>query len=121
MGFFGDKCKNSCSRYCFNNETCDHVSGVCPRGCMDGYIGARCDNCKTYRADAIMKFILLSISIMMIFHLVLKHLACRMGYYGRNCSMVCSLNCMTCRNTDGHCTCIAGWSGFNCNAGNLIT
>lgn len=51
----------------------------------------------------------------------LKHLACRAGYYGKSCSKICSLNCKTCRNTDGLCSCFAGWSGFYCNAGNFNT
>lgn len=43
--------------------------------------------------------------------------ACNEGYYGRNCSFVCSPNCNTCRNTDGMCTCKAGWEGHNCTSG----
>lgn len=43
---------------------------------------------------------------------------CKKGYYGKNCSLVCSPNCKTCRHTDGLCTCKAGWMGPNCTIGN---
>lgn len=46
--------------------------------------------------------------------------ACANGYYGKNCSSVCSPNCKTCRHTDGQCDCLAGWNGFYCNTGNTI-
>lgn len=46
-------------------------------------------------------------------------LACKKGYYGTNCSLECSPKCQpnTCKNTDGGCTCISGWSGNNCTSG----
>lgn len=46
--------------------------------------------------------------------------ACAKGYYGRHCSYVCSLNCKTCRHTDGMCSCEAGWMGLNCTTGTCI-
>lgn len=51
-------------------------------------------------------------------------LACEEGYFGTNCSRVCSPNCKPdiCRHTDGSCTsCTAGWTGYNCTTGNAIT
>lgn len=45
-------------------------------------------------------------------------LVCKKGYYGKNCSLVCSPNCKTCRHTDGLCSCKAGWMGPNCTTGN---
>lgn len=45
-GHFGLDCKDNCSGHCINNEPCDHVSGVCPSGCQDGYTEARCNNSK---------------------------------------------------------------------------
>ena len=45
-GHYGLDCKDNCSGHCINNEPCDHVSGVCPSGCQDGYTGARCNNSK---------------------------------------------------------------------------
>lgn len=39
------------------------------------------------------------------------------GYYGKNCSHVCPPNCKTCRNTDGLCTCMEGWMGYDCSHG----
>lgn len=40
--YFGMDCSESCSGHCINNETCDHVSGVCTNGCQDGYTGSLC-------------------------------------------------------------------------------
>lgn len=53
----------------------------------------------------------------------LKPLACKTGYFGRNCSRVCSPNCKadTCRHTDGSCTCAAGYTDFNCTTGKYNT
>lgn len=47
-GYFGMGCKDVCSSHFFNNEPCDHVSGMCPYGCRDGYEGTYCQNCKNY-------------------------------------------------------------------------
>lgn len=69
-GFFGENCKENCSRYCFNNESCDYISGVCKRGCIDGYIGTHCNKCKKIIAHEVVKFISLCIDILMIFHLL---------------------------------------------------
>lgn len=44
--------------------------------------------------------------------------ACKELQYGKNCSLVCSPNCKTCRHTDGFCTCKAGWTGTDCTTGN---
>lgn len=63
-----------------NKEPCDHVSGYCKSGCLDGFIGTHCNN------------------------------SCQEGYFGSNCSQVCSPSCKsdTCRHTDGWCnTCAA--------------
>lgn len=45
-GHFGVDCSKSCSGHCMNNEPCDHITGVCPRGCQDGYNGTFCNACK---------------------------------------------------------------------------
>lgn len=47
-GQFGMDCRKSCSGHCINNESCDHVSGVCPSGCHDGYTGIYCNNCNRF-------------------------------------------------------------------------
>lgn len=39
-------CRERCSGHCTNNESCDHVSGQCTRGCQDGYLGIYCNNCE---------------------------------------------------------------------------
>lgn len=45
-GHFGVACNERCSGHCINNGPCDHVSGVCPGGCQNGYLGAQCLNYK---------------------------------------------------------------------------
>lgn len=47
-------------------------------------------------------------------------LACKGGFYGKNCSYTCSSNCKTCQHTDGLCTCVAGWKGDRCTTGSFI-
>ncbi|XP_052694743.1 receptor-type tyrosine-protein phosphatase alpha-like [Crassostrea angulata] len=85
-GHFGLDCRELCSGYCTNNEPCNHVNGICQSGCQDGYMESHCNK------------------------------SCKTGYFGRNCSRVCSPNCKadTCRHTDGSCTCVAGYTDFNC-------
>lgn len=54
--------------------------------------------------------------------LLIQFLACNEGYFGTNCSRVCSPNCQygQCRHTNGSCTsCVEGWMGGNCTAGNF--
>lgn len=43
-GQFGLVCGERCSGHCINNESCNHVSGVCARGCQDGFLGTHCTN-----------------------------------------------------------------------------
>lgn len=35
-----------CSKQCINTESCDHISGACPSGCHDGFVGTNCNKCK---------------------------------------------------------------------------
>lgn len=49
-----------------------------------------------------------------------QFLACYKGFFGTNCSRVCSPNCKhgQCRHTNGSCTsCVEGWMGSNCTTG----
>ena len=43
-GTFGEKCLSDCFPNCKGN--CDHVSGICKHGCVDGWTGQMCDNGK---------------------------------------------------------------------------
>lgn len=45
-GHYGLNCRELCSGHCENNGPCDHVSGVCPGGCQDGYMDVYCNSCK---------------------------------------------------------------------------
>ena len=44
-GTFGFNCNMACGM-CYNNETCDRKSGVCPTGCDVGYKTENCDEGK---------------------------------------------------------------------------
>lgn len=52
---------------------------------------------------------------------VLKNIAeCQPGYYGNNCTYICSRNCLhdyICDRFTGHCKsgCKPGWAGDRCN------
>lgn len=50
-GYFGLDCIERCSGHCIYNERCDHVSGFCPRGCIDGHIGRHCNICKIWKRN----------------------------------------------------------------------
>lgn len=86
-GYYGNGCENLCNGYCMNNEVCNNIDGGCSAGCQDGYIGKYCNT------------------------------SCKVGFFGRDCSSVCSPYCKTCRNTDGHCSCLAGYTGYRCSTG----
>lgn len=45
-GYFGMNCNEKCSGNCINKETCNHVNGVCPSECQDGFLGIHCNKCK---------------------------------------------------------------------------
>lgn len=103
-GFYGINCSNLCSGHCENNDPCDHVNGVCPGGCRDGYTGVRCNSCKT--PDFFSRIIVYtSYSLYLITMLTfLWIIACKAGSYGKNCSFQCSPNCnATCEPIDGSC------------------
>lgn len=38
------------------------------------------------------------------YNFIFTILACDEGYYGTNCSLLCSATCKTCRHTDGYCS-----------------
>ena len=40
--WYGDKCVSPCA-HCKNGETCSQATGICPHGCLDGYMGEKCD------------------------------------------------------------------------------
>lgn len=40
--WYGDKCVSPCG-HCKNGETCSQATGICPHGCLDGYMGEKCD------------------------------------------------------------------------------
>lgn len=59
-GYYGMDCKGRCSGHCINNEPCDRVSGVCTRGCQNGFVGTYCNHCKTC-LQLFLKFVSLQI------------------------------------------------------------
>lgn len=111
---FGLDCKELCSGHCNNNEPCDHVSGVCSGGCQNGYIGARCFNCKM--RISLLKWYFKYNSVFIKVYLLL--LASNAGYYGTNCSIPCSPNCNgTCEHIDGSCDDYKAGSESHCSKG----
>ncbi|XP_071180902.1 receptor-type tyrosine-protein phosphatase mu-like [Mytilus edulis] len=84
VGNYGDACKNVC--YCI--EPCDLDTGRCMSGCLNGWMGEKCDQ------------------------------ACITGYFGNDCSRKCSENCVSqhCHHVTGECIggCKEGWEGYNC-------
>ena len=40
-GYYGDDCKKKCG-FCKNQTACNHVDGLCPKGCDPDYIGEFC-------------------------------------------------------------------------------
>lgn len=40
-------CSTGCIGHCSGNKLCDHVSGMCPEGCQDGFLGRYCNECKS--------------------------------------------------------------------------
>lgn len=69
-----------------------------------------------------MKLVLLMVDFAFVFILFSFFINqdCEEGYFGKNCSLVCSPNCKTCRHTDGFCTCKKGWMGYNCTKGTSV-
>lgn len=45
-GYYGENCVGECSKFCRNNSACEPISGNCPTGCSDGYLGANCSQSK---------------------------------------------------------------------------
>ena len=110
-------CEKDCSGHCLNNAVCDYINGKCSDGCQPGYIGKLCNDCKIFKSF----FHYVRVNSLMNDYVSNKYTfystACRNGYYGQNCSRLCSPNCKTCKPTDGRCSCYAGWMGPNCSIG----
>lgn len=43
-GSFGTNCSGKCKGFC--RDPCNHISGICDNGCLDGWLGPHCDQCK---------------------------------------------------------------------------
>ncbi|XP_071132561.1 receptor-type tyrosine-protein phosphatase F-like [Mytilus edulis] len=86
---YGPLCELRCPAKCLG--PCDLDTGRCIFGCLNGWIGEKCDQ------------------------------ACSAGFYGSGCLQNCSLNCVnpSCHHTNGECIdgCNSGWKGFNCTQG----
>lgn len=42
-GWFGKNCTEPCANNCKENAACNHVTGLCDKGCAAGWIGPLCD------------------------------------------------------------------------------
>nr|KAI8754324.1 receptor-type tyrosine-protein phosphatase epsilon-like isoform X2 [Biomphalaria glabrata] len=81
-GLYGKNCTQECFNTC-RNESCDSSTGHCQE-CVVGFHG---DFCLDANDPPVCDTI------------------CQSGYYGKNCSEVCSSHCVngTCQATTGHC------------------
>ena len=123
-GHYGYRCEKACSGHSLNNTICDYIDGRCSDGCQPGYIGTLCNDCKIskFYFSSVLDYSFVNDYVSLMFHcfVFLYFAACKNGYYGQNCSRVCSSDCKTCKPTDGTCTCDAGWMGPYCRTGNCI-
>lgn len=120
-GYFGTGCRETCSRHCINNTVCNHVSGICPNGCEDGYMGTHCNSSKRWmKFSEEIDYFYIRYFVNGSFNMIVNTSACEKGFYGNNCSLPCSPNCKeTCHHADGFCSCKAGWMGSFCNEGKI--
>lgn len=42
-GLYGVNCSQECKGHCREGVTCNHVTGLCDRGCADGWTGSDCE------------------------------------------------------------------------------
>lgn len=47
-GWYGENCTQQCIGHCRDNTICNHVTGVCERGCSLGWTGTFCENGNFY-------------------------------------------------------------------------
>ncbi|XP_062579990.1 multiple epidermal growth factor-like domains protein 10 isoform X1 [Saccostrea cucullata] len=88
--YYGPGCKSRCVGHCKNNETCNHVTGLCTEGCGAGWTGQLCNE------------------------------ACVTGRFGNNCMQKCSEHCLNgepCNRFTGNCNggCAVGYYGIRCD------
>lgn len=43
VGWHGANCSQQCLGHCGEGATCNHVTGLCDRGCGTGWTGLQCD------------------------------------------------------------------------------
>ncbi|XP_067670088.1 scavenger receptor class F member 1-like [Haliotis asinina] len=102
-GWYNDKCNLRCSKTC-SNKTCNHQTGECILGCIDGRKGRFCET------EALN---------------VKGNPVCPPGTYGDTCHKNCSERCRAysvtnriyCDKNSGTCAegCIPGWYNDKCN------
>lgn len=68
LNTYGDQCLSKCG-HCVGNATCNPEDGVCPEGCRDGYIGAKCNQIEKFIMPA-------SNDVFDLFDLKLKFYSC---------------------------------------------
>lgn len=44
FGLFGSNCENKCSSNCRGIKSCNHMTGTCDEGCIEGWRGTQCDS-----------------------------------------------------------------------------
>ncbi|XP_062571183.1 multiple epidermal growth factor-like domains protein 11 [Saccostrea cucullata] len=89
-GSYGKNCSLRCSGHCLDDQTCNHVTGICEKGCAPGWTLTMCNE------------------------------LCPSGWFGEGCSQRCSGHCTNeeiCNHVDGVCPngCQSGYLGNLCH------
>nr|XP_022317432.1 scavenger receptor class F member 1-like [Crassostrea virginica] len=97
MGFYGDKCEQTCPNTC---STCEKSNGRCSK-CIDGWFGENCNfecvHCFSCNKESG------------------ACETCQPNYWGPQCQNECEYNCHVCRIDTGDCIhCAQGYFGENC-------
>lgn len=113
-GYFGLNCSGHCNGHCERNDPCDHVNGLCPNSCRDGYSGKYCNSCKKGTQLFVKWYCTHYVVVWSVYILLI--LACKDVTFGQNCTLNCSSNCNgTCEHIDRSCK--ECWNRF-CFKGN---
>nr|XP_034322282.1 uncharacterized protein LOC105327342 isoform X2 [Crassostrea gigas] len=132
VGFYGLNCKGTCG-HCLKADNCSFTDGTCFGGCIEGFTGDTCHECRpgSYGSNCSLscssyceKKACDRYSGECLYGCTPGYqmpdcvMPCMYGSYGENCTNTCGncLNNETCNNANGTCTdgCIEGFKGEFC-------